>query len=79
LFFALGFVETEVAPPAQGANFLSPFLRKVTFLDDCVGDKVEKTCADPPPGSVFLLENLRFHAEEEGKGVNEAGDKVHPS
>ena len=27
-------------------------------------------------GAVFLLENLRFHIEEEGKGVNEAGEKV---
>jgi len=33
-------------------------------------------CADPPSGTVILLENLRFHLEEEGKGVNEAGDKV---
>merc|ERR1712071_130050 len=27
-------------------------------------------------GSVFLLENLRFHVEEEGKGVDVAGRKV---
>lgn len=30
------------------------------------------------PGSVILLENLRFHAEEEGKGVDEQGNKVKP-
>ena len=30
----------------------------------------------PKPGSVFLLENLRFHIEEEGKGVNADGEKV---
>lgn len=46
------------------------------FLSDCVGAEVEAKCADPPAGSVFLLENLRFHLEEEGKGVNEAGEKV---
>ena len=40
--------------------------RKVTFLDDCVGAAVEAACAKPEPGSVILLENLRFHIEEEG-------------
>ena len=37
----------------------------VTFLDDCVGPAVEAACADPVPGSILLLENLRFHPEEE--------------
>lgn len=27
-------------------------------------------------GSVYLLENLRFHVEEEGKGVDGEGKKV---
>ena len=43
--------------------------RNVTFLNDCVGPEVEKACADPAPGSVIVLENMRFHAEEEGKGI----------
>jgi phosphoglycerate kinase len=30
-------------------------------------------------GSVILLENVRFYAEEEGKGVSEAGEKFKPS
>ncbi|KAF2885450.1 hypothetical protein ILUMI_20730 [Ignelater luminosus] len=50
--------------------------REVTFLPDCVGDEVEKACADPKPGSIILLENLRFHLEEEGKGVDASGQKV---
>ncbi|GMR32674.1 hypothetical protein PMAYCL1PPCAC_02869, partial [Pristionchus mayeri] len=50
--------------------------REVTFLSDCVGAEVEAATADPAPGSVFLLENLRFYVEEEGKGVNEAGEKI---
>jgi phosphoglycerate kinase len=45
----------------------------VTFLDDCVGPAVEAACANPPPGSVILLENLRFHIEEEGKVKLEDG------
>ena len=45
----------------------------VTFLDDCVGPEVEAACASPAPGSVILLENLRFHIEEEGKVKLEDG------
>lgn len=48
----------------------------VTFLPDCCGDEVEHACADPAPGTVFLLENLRFHVEEEGKGVDKDGNKI---
>jgi phosphoglycerate kinase len=41
--------------------------KPVTFLDDCVGPAVEAACAKLAPGAVVLLENLRFHIEEEGK------------
>jgi phosphoglycerate kinase len=47
--------------------------KPVTFLDDCVGPAVEAACASPAPGSVILLENLRFHIEEEGKVKLEDG------
>merc|ERR1711966_325929 len=53
--------------------------KDVTFLDDCVGDAVKAACASPAPGSVFVLENMRFYAEEEGKGVKEDGTKFKPS
>ncbi|XP_021926314.1 phosphoglycerate kinase isoform X1 [Zootermopsis nevadensis] len=53
--------------------------RDVTFLNDCVGPEVEQACADPKEGSVILLENLRFYVEEEGKGVDEKGNKVKAS
>ena len=59
------------------ADELSKLLDKpVTFLADCVGAEVEAACQDPAPGSVILLENLRFHAEEEGKGKDAEGNKV---
>nr|QBH73951.1 phosphoglycerate kinase [Essigella californica] len=59
------------------ADELKKLLNKeITFLSDCVGPDVEKACADPAPGSIILLENLRFHLEEEGKGVNAAGEKI---
>jgi phosphoglycerate kinase len=41
--------------------------RPVKFLPDCVGPEVEAACAQAGPGDVILLENLRFHLEEEGK------------
>lgn len=47
--------------------------RAVTFLDDCVGPAVEAACARLAPGTVVLLENLRFHIEEEGKVKLEDG------
>jgi len=53
--------------------------RDVTFLKDCVGPEVEAACADPKSGSVILLENLRFHVEEEGSGVDKDGKKVKAS
>lgn len=57
----------------------SPALpRDVLFLKDCVGQEVEKACANPAAGSVILLENLRFHVEEEGKGKDASGNKVGP-
>ena len=37
----------------------------VIFADDCVGDGVRKNVADLREGKVLLLENLRFHSEEE--------------
>jgi len=48
----------------------------VTFLPDCCGPDVEAACANPATGTVFLLENLRFHVEEEGKGVDASGNKI---
>lgn len=43
--------------------------RVVKFLPDCVGEETEKAVNAGKDGQVFLLENLRFHIEEEGKGV----------
>ncbi|XP_010869237.1 phosphoglycerate kinase 1 [Esox lucius] len=48
----------------------------VHFLKDCVGPEVEQACADPAAGSVILLENLRFHVAEEGKGKDASGNKT---
>jgi len=50
--------------------------REVMFLSDSVGPDVEAACKDPAAGSVILLENIRYHIEEEGKGVDDEGKKV---
>jgi phosphoglycerate kinase len=39
--------------------------RPVTFADDCIGEPAERAVASAPDGAVVLLENLRFHPEEE--------------
>ena len=39
----------------------------VEFASDCVGEAVNAQVEALPPGSILLLENVRFHAEEEGK------------
>ncbi len=39
--------------------------KEVIFAPDCIGPAVESLVARMKPGDVMLLENLRFHAEEE--------------
>lgn len=50
--------------------------KPVKFLDDCVGSDVEAACAALKPGEVILLENVRFHIEEEGKAKDAEGNSV---
>lgn len=48
------------------AGRLSQLLgRQAQFASDCVGPEVQKMVAGLRDGDVLLLENLRFHAEEE--------------
>jgi phosphoglycerate kinase len=48
------------------ADKLSELLgKKVGFANDCIGPAVEKLAGDLRSGEVLLLENLRFHKEEE--------------
>jgi len=41
---------------------------EVKLAPDCMGDEVKKMVAAMSPGDVVLLENLRFHEEEEKNG-----------
>jgi phosphoglycerate kinase len=48
------------------SEHLSVLLKKpVAFAEDCVGDEVKAKADSLHNGEVLLLENLRFHAEEE--------------
>jgi len=47
------------------AEHLSRLLKAITFADDCVGEAAESKVRELNDGDVLLLENLRFHAEEE--------------
>lgn len=51
------YLKTLVAQPVQ-------------FVSSCVGPEAEEASASLEPGSILVLENLRFHAAEEGKGVD---------
>nr|WP_315033344.1 phosphoglycerate kinase [uncultured Chryseobacterium sp.] len=39
--------------------------QEVKFVDECVGEKAEKAASELKPGEILLLENVRFHNEEE--------------
>ena len=55
--------EMSLRPAAQR---LSELIRQeVQLAPDCVGPEVERMARDLQPGQVLMLENLRFHAEEE--------------
>jgi len=49
--------------------------RPVKFAQDCIGTKAELIALELKPGEVLLLENLRFHKEEE-KGDKDFAKKL---
>ncbi len=55
--------EMTLMPVAERLSEL--ISRDVIFPDDCVGDGVKKNVQDMEEGQVILLENLRYHPEEE--------------
>jgi len=50
--------------------------KNVEMAPDCVGPEVEALVNKASGGQVILLENLRFHAEEEGSSKDAEGKKV---
>jgi len=60
--------EMSLAPVAKALGDLLG--AKVSFASDCIGDPAKSAVAALGAGDVLLLENLRFHPEEE---ANDAG------
>ncbi|MDF2933741.1 MAG: phosphoglycerate kinase [Chryseobacterium sp.] len=48
---------------------------EVKFVEESIGEKAEKAASDLQPGEILLLENLRFHNEEE-KGDEEFAEQL---
>lgn len=69
---------------AQAKYSLQPVLpelekllgRNVQFAPDCIGLETETLVNKARGGQVILLENLRFHAEEEGSSKDADGKKI---
>lgn len=53
----------SVAPVAKKLGEIMG--KEVKFASDCVGPEAEKMAADLKPGEILVLENLRYHKEEE--------------
>jgi phosphoglycerate kinase len=48
------------------AEYLGKLMGKpVAFAEDCVGESAEKAASSLKPGEILVLENTRFHPEEE--------------
>jgi phosphoglycerate kinase len=60
--------EFSLAPVAKRLSEL--LKREVRFAPDCIGEEVKKISDDLPPGGILLLENVRFHPEEEKNDEN---------
>jgi phosphoglycerate kinase len=54
----------SLQPVAQRLSEMLP-VNKVNFANDCVGSVAEKEINGVEQGDVLLLENLRFHKDEE--------------
>ena len=53
------------------ADHLAGLMGKpVKFVDDCVGPQAEAAAKELKPGEILLLENTRFHPEEEKNDMN---------
>jgi phosphoglycerate kinase len=63
----------SLAPTADRLQELLGSGVKVKFVGDCNGDEVRQAARELQPGEVLVLENLRFHKEEEAHDSDFAG------
>jgi phosphoglycerate kinase len=60
-----GKVNSEFSLGQLAAEISLILNKKIVFVDDCIGEKVEMALNELGDGEVILLENVRFHGEEE--------------
>jgi len=61
--------ELSLKPVAERIKTLVPAALKIIMADDCIGPEVKKLAAGLKAKEILLLENLRFHAEEEANNA----------
>lgn len=64
-----GQVREDLRFSAVGIKLVELLGREVQELADCVGDEIKKIAEAMKPQDILLLENLRFHKEEEENGL----------
>jgi len=57
--------EMSLKPVAERLRKLASIARAVKLAPDCIGEEVRELAASLKPKEILLLENLRFHPEEE--------------
>ena len=60
-----GKVNLKMSLFAVAAKLEKLLNHEITFVTDCIGDPVRKAAAKLEQGQIILLENLRFHPEED--------------
>ena len=65
-----GKVDEKLSLAPVAADLSKRLGREVKFLPDCIGDAVSAVTKDMAAGEVILLENVRFHAEDEQNDPN---------
>lgn len=60
-----GKVDAKLSLEPVAQRLADDLHRPVHFVPACIGDKVKQVVKAMPPASLVLLENLRFHPEEE--------------
>lgn len=63
----------QIAPDVENAYGV-----RVRFVDDCVGPKVRAAMEALPRGEIVLLENVRFHPEEQKNDPDFASELAKP-
>lgn len=65
-----GVYDKQLSMQSVAKRLTELLLVPVLYMQDCIGKDIEKETREMKEGEVLLLENLRFHKEEEENGKN---------